>query len=265
MEYKAIGKAMRHYTDSGEDVMTDPLPIDLHAAKLELVARARALGFRQARRHQHRNPRGRATSVALARSRLPRRDGLHAAAWNPAQPAGGAGAGHGPGDQRTHGLLAAAAARSPRRSAGRAGPWAMSRGTRWGATTTRSCVGRLAHSSRRSCRPHRPFRLPRLCRQRARAGESPGARRRLGWIGKHTNLLARDAGSWFFLGEILTDLPLPLDTPASAHCGTCQACIPACPTRRDRRALSAGCAPLHLLSDHRASQRDSGRVAPGAG
>jgi epoxyqueuosine reductase len=52
----------------------------------------------------------------------------------------------------------------------------------------------------------------------------------LGWIGKHTNLLARDAGSLFFIGEILTDLPLPVDEPAGAHCGTCQACIPACPT-----------------------------------
>ena len=52
----------------------------------------------------------------------------------------------------------------------------------------------------------------------------------LGWIGKHTNLIARDAGSFFFLGEIYTDLPLPVDTAASAHCGTCTACIPACPT-----------------------------------
>ena len=52
----------------------------------------------------------------------------------------------------------------------------------------------------------------------------------LGWIGKHTNLIARDAGSYFFIGEILTDLPLPVDDAASAHCGTCIACMPACPT-----------------------------------
>jgi epoxyqueuosine reductase len=52
----------------------------------------------------------------------------------------------------------------------------------------------------------------------------------LGWIGKHTNLLARDAGSWFFLGELYTDLPLPADHAGSAHCGSCTACIEACPT-----------------------------------
>jgi epoxyqueuosine reductase len=53
----------------------------------------------------------------------------------------------------------------------------------------------------------------------------------LGWIGKHTNLLAEQTGSWFFLGEIYTDLPLPTDIATDNHCGTCNACIEACPTR----------------------------------
>jgi epoxyqueuosine reductase len=52
----------------------------------------------------------------------------------------------------------------------------------------------------------------------------------LGWIGKHSNLLHRRAGSWFFLGEIYTDLPLPVDRPADNHCGDCVRCIDACPT-----------------------------------
>ncbi|WP_455217070.1 tRNA epoxyqueuosine(34) reductase QueG [Kaarinaea lacus] len=52
----------------------------------------------------------------------------------------------------------------------------------------------------------------------------------LGWIGKHSNLLSEQAGSWFFIGEIYTDLPLPPDTPATNHCGTCTSCIDICPT-----------------------------------
>ncbi len=53
----------------------------------------------------------------------------------------------------------------------------------------------------------------------------------LGWIGKHTNLINRDHGSWFFLGELYTDLPLPVDRPVENHCGTCGACIDICPTQ----------------------------------
>jgi epoxyqueuosine reductase len=51
----------------------------------------------------------------------------------------------------------------------------------------------------------------------------------LGWVGKHTNLLDRD-GSWFMLGEIFTDLPLPVDAPVAERCGSCVACLAVCPT-----------------------------------
>ncbi len=53
----------------------------------------------------------------------------------------------------------------------------------------------------------------------------------LGWMGKHTNLLNKQAGSWFFLGEIYVDLPLPVDKPSQKHCGSCQICMDICPTR----------------------------------
>lgn len=53
----------------------------------------------------------------------------------------------------------------------------------------------------------------------------------LGWIGKHTNLINRTSGSWFFLGELYTDLPLPVDQPSGNHCGTCSTCMEVCPTQ----------------------------------
>jgi epoxyqueuosine reductase len=53
----------------------------------------------------------------------------------------------------------------------------------------------------------------------------------LGWQGKHTNLVSRELGNWFFLAAILTDVELPLSTPEQDHCGTCRACLDICPTK----------------------------------
>jgi epoxyqueuosine reductase len=61
----------------------------------------------------------------------------------------------------------------------------------------------------------------------------------LGWQGKHTNLLSRDLGNWFFLGAIFSTLDLPADAPETSHCGTCTACLDICPT-------GAFPAPYHL-------------------
>ncbi|MCP5183307.1 MAG: tRNA epoxyqueuosine(34) reductase QueG [Pseudomonadales bacterium] len=67
----------------------------------------------------------------------------------------------------------------------------------------------------------------------------------LGWVGRHSLVLNREAGSWFFLGEILTDLPLPIDTPSpDDHCGACRACTRVCPTdaiRPDRTVDARRC------------------------
>ena len=60
----------------------------------------------------------------------------------------------------------------------------------------------------------------------------------LGWIGKHTNLISRNAGSWFFIGELIVDAELPPDTPTGDYCGSCTRCIDACPTDAIHRPWS---------------------------
>jgi epoxyqueuosine reductase len=81
------------------------------------------------------------------------------------------------------------------------------------------------------------------------------ARAGLGWRGKHTLLLSRDAGSWFFLGEILCDLPLPTDQEEQDHCGTCQRCIDVCPTQAIRAPyqLDARRCISYLTIEHKSS------------
>ena len=77
----------------------------------------------------------------------------------------------------------------------------------------------------------------------------------LGWMGKHTNILSREAGSWFFLGEIYTDLPLPETGMQREHCGQCTACITVCPTQAilAAYALDARRCISYLTIEHQGS------------
>jgi epoxyqueuosine reductase len=90
--------------------------------------------------------------------------------------------------------------------------------------------GRLAELATRLAAEFGPFGY-RAFVDSAPVMEKPLARNAgLGWIGKHTNLINERAGSLFMLGELYTDLPLPADSPAKDRCGSCTACLPACPT-----------------------------------
>jgi epoxyqueuosine reductase len=203
-------------------------PIDLHAAKLELAARARAVGF---------------TKLGVASIDIPE-DEQHLLRWLDE-------GFHGEMEyMRRHGTLRSRPADlvpgTVRVISVRMDYWPSGArdagevlGDRSLGYVSRYALGRDYHKVMRRALAGLAEGLAgqigafgyRVCVDSAPVLEKALARNGgLGWIGKHTNLLARDAGSWFFLGEILTDLPLPLDAPASAHCGSCQACIPACPT-----------------------------------
>jgi epoxyqueuosine reductase len=219
---------MRHYTDSGEDVMTDPRSIDLHAAKLELAARARALGFGE---------------LGIAGIEIPE-DEQHLLSW---LEAGFHGEMH---YMQRHGVMRSRPADlvpgTLRVISVRMDYWPSEARDAWQVLSdpalgyvSRYALGRDYHKIMRKSLARLAEGLVevigpygyRVCVDSAPVLEKALARDSgLGWIGKHTNLIARDAGSLFFLGEILTDLPLPVDEPATAHCGTCQACLPACPT-----------------------------------
>ncbi|HVO45645.1 MAG TPA: tRNA epoxyqueuosine(34) reductase QueG [Steroidobacteraceae bacterium] len=208
--------------------MTEPDKLDLHAAKASLIASARALGFSQ---------------LGVASVEIPE-DERHLLHWLDEGFHGEMGYMERHGVRRSRpqefvaGTVRVVSARMDYWPDGAADAQAVLENPGLGYVS-RYALGRDYHKIMRRALARLAGDLCahigrfgyRVCVDTAPVLEKALARNAgLGWIGKHTNLIARDAGSWFFLGEILTDLPLPVDEPASAHCGTCQACLPACPT-----------------------------------
>ncbi len=76
------------------------------------------------------------------------------------------------------------------------------------------------------------------------------ARSGLGWIGKNSNLISPQSGSFFFIGTLIVDIPLQYDKPIRDFCGDCNRCIRACPDRCHFAGPNGQCKPLHILSDH---------------
>ncbi len=175
---------------------------------------------------------------------------------------GGTRARHAARDQRAHGLPGRRRRRCRR---GAARPAARLRvALRARPRLPQACCGSASRGWPTALPPRRARRViarsptARPCwRRRWRA--MPG----LGWIGKHTNLLDRHDGSWFFLGEIYTDLPLPLDAPVSCTLRQLHGLHRRLPDAGDRRAVRTRRAALHLLPDDRArtarSRRNSAR------
>ena len=139
---------------------------------------------------------------------------------------------------------------------------ATSRATRSGATTTRLLRGACSGSPTASRRA--PARsaiacssIPRRCsRRRSRAMPASAG------SASTPTCSTRDAGSWFFLGELYTDLPLPVDDAGERALRHLHALHRHLPDARDRRAVPARCAALHLVPDDRAARPDPGGIAP---
>ena len=169
---------------------------------------------------------------------------------------------HDPRDHRAHELLAGRCARRARRCSPipRA---ATSRATRSAATITRCCARALATLAAAHRRRGRSVRPPRVHRQRAGArGRARRARRASAGAASTRCCSRATTGSLFFLGEIYTDLPLPVTRAGERPLRHLHRVHRRVPDRRDRRALRARRAALHLLPHDRAQGRDPrGRCA----